>query len=166
MGWSGLSAPSRDGYRVADSVISRGASQAASSRARGMRLPSPLVPLLPCAQAPELCVISSSARVPCPGKTVALGLASSARLGLRRPRLPGAAEFLLAARQSPSGCALLRERGSTWYSGWAGPLVVLDLSLAMARAATVLSKASSYVFALVPAYGVCGSSKKGSLWGN
>lgn len=166
MGQSGLSALRRDGYRVADSFISRGATQAASSRARGMRLPSPLVPLLPCAQAPELRVISSSARVSCPKKPVAPGLASSARLGLRRPRPPGAAEFLLAARQGPSGCALLRERGSTWYSGWAGPLVVLDLSLATATAATVLSKASSYVSALVPAYRVCGSSKKGSLWGN
>ena len=45
-------------------------------------------------------------------------------------------------------------------------MVVLDLALATARAATVLKKASSYVSALVPAYRVCGSSKKGSLWGN
>lgn len=115
-------------------------------------------PLLPAAQAPEPRVISSSARVTCLGKPVAPGLASSARLGLRRLQPPRSS---LPESQPPRASQTVRTHGvlrlgrAAGSSGFSPALWGLN-----PKGLSILKKAS-----LVPACRVCAPFKKGSLWG-
>lgn len=93
--------------RRVPSVPAPGPTRAASSRSRERGLHS-RGPLLHGAQAPEPRVISSSARVTCLGKPVAPGLASSARLGLRRLQPPGSS---LPESQPPHASQTVRTHG-------------------------------------------------------